>query len=152
MGLSFTIVAGLRQRSHSLVPVPRDSWRYFTASGWRLPQPGGLGPCIYIPPPPNTGAQLQPQALDSLFVALYDSQGHGGGIRTRLHTGWGRPCNSRSLYSLGMESVENTVSSSLSIVAWRIPCRGNVFICRSIATAVFLAPIFWSFSYYVILL
>jgi hypothetical protein len=23
----------------------------------------------------------------SLFVASYDSQGHGGGIRTRLHTG-----------------------------------------------------------------
>jgi hypothetical protein len=24
----------------------------------------------------------------SLFVASYDSQGHGGGIRPRLHTGW----------------------------------------------------------------
>jgi hypothetical protein len=23
----------------------------------------------------------------SLFIASYDSQGHGGGIRTRLHTG-----------------------------------------------------------------
>jgi hypothetical protein len=23
----------------------------------------------------------------SLFVTFYDSQGHGGGIRTRLHTG-----------------------------------------------------------------
>jgi hypothetical protein len=27
-----------------------------------------------------------PLALGSLFVASYDSQGYGGGIRTRLHT------------------------------------------------------------------
>jgi hypothetical protein len=35
----------------------------------------------------NRVAQLYPQALSFLFVASYDSQGHGGGIRTRLHTG-----------------------------------------------------------------
>jgi hypothetical protein len=28
-----------------------------------------------------------PRFEASLFVASYDSQGHGGGIRTRLHTG-----------------------------------------------------------------
>jgi hypothetical protein len=27
------------------------------------------------------------QALSSIFVASYDSQGYGGGIRTHLHTG-----------------------------------------------------------------
>jgi hypothetical protein len=32
-------------------------------------------------------AQLYLGALDSLFVASYDSQGGGGGILTRLHTG-----------------------------------------------------------------
>jgi hypothetical protein len=31
--------------------------------------------------------QLYPPALGSLFVASYDSQGYGGGIRTHLHTG-----------------------------------------------------------------
>jgi hypothetical protein len=31
--------------------------------------------------------QLYPQAPSSLFVASYDSQGYGGGIRTSLHTG-----------------------------------------------------------------
>jgi hypothetical protein len=31
--------------------------------------------------------QLYPRALGSLFVATYDSQGYGGGILTRLHTG-----------------------------------------------------------------
>jgi hypothetical protein len=35
----------------------------------------------------NRVAQLYPQALGSLFVASYDSQGHGGGIRPHLHTG-----------------------------------------------------------------
>jgi hypothetical protein len=37
--------------------------------------------------PRNWIAQLYLQALGSIFVASYDSQGYGGGIRTRLHTG-----------------------------------------------------------------
>jgi hypothetical protein len=36
--------------------------------------------------PRNRMAQLYPQALGSLFVAPYDSQGYGGGIRNHLHT------------------------------------------------------------------
>jgi hypothetical protein len=32
---------------------------------------------------------LYPQALGFLFVTFYDSQGHGGGILTCLHTGKG---------------------------------------------------------------
>jgi hypothetical protein len=32
--------------------------------------------------------QLYPRVLGSLFVASYDSQGYGGGILTRLHTGY----------------------------------------------------------------
>jgi hypothetical protein len=36
--------------------------------------------------PRNRVAQLYPQALDSLFVTSYDSQGYGGGNRT-LHAG-----------------------------------------------------------------
>jgi hypothetical protein len=35
----------------------------------------------------NRVAELYPQAAGSLFVAFYDSQGYGGGIRTRLHMG-----------------------------------------------------------------
>jgi hypothetical protein len=46
MGLSFTIAAGPRQRSHSQAQVPRD---YFTVSDSRLPQPRGPGLRIYIP-------------------------------------------------------------------------------------------------------
>jgi hypothetical protein len=58
-GPSFTIVAGPRQRNHFRVRVPWDSSPYFTVSGSRLP----------------------------IFVASYDSQGFGGGIRPRLRTG-----------------------------------------------------------------
>jgi hypothetical protein len=47
------------QRSRSRVGVPWDLRPYFTVSDLRLP----------------------------FFVASYDSQGHGGGIRPRLHTG-----------------------------------------------------------------
>jgi hypothetical protein len=32
-------------------------------------------------------AKLYPQALGSLLVASYNSQGYGGGIRTLLYTG-----------------------------------------------------------------
>jgi hypothetical protein len=46
MGLSFTIAAGPRQRSHFQVRVPQDSWPHFTVSDSRLPQPGE--PCLRI--------------------------------------------------------------------------------------------------------
>jgi hypothetical protein len=36
--------------------------------------------------PRNRVARLYPQALGPLFVASYDSQGYGGGIRPGLHT------------------------------------------------------------------
>jgi hypothetical protein len=36
----------------------------------------------------NSEVQLYPQALGSLFVASYHSQGYGGGVRSRLHTGF----------------------------------------------------------------
>jgi hypothetical protein len=36
--------------------------------------------------PRNTVAKLYLQTLGNLFVASYDSQGYGGGIRNRLHT------------------------------------------------------------------
>jgi hypothetical protein len=79
MGLPFRNTAGPRQRSHSRVLVPRDSRPYFTVSDSRLHQPGGPGPRIYIPQE-QRGSQFNPQALDPLFVASYDSQDYDGGI------------------------------------------------------------------------
>jgi hypothetical protein len=64
-GLSFKIVAGPRQLSHSRVWVSRDSWSYFTVSGSGLPQPGGPGPRIYIPQ--NHGGPVIPSDTGSAF-------------------------------------------------------------------------------------
>jgi hypothetical protein len=49
ISLSFTIAADPRQRSHTWVLVPWVSGQYFTVSDSRFTQPGGMGPCIYIP-------------------------------------------------------------------------------------------------------
>jgi hypothetical protein len=84
-GLSLAIAAGGRQRSHSRVRVPRDSWPYFLFQIRDFPNLEGQVP-VFISPR-NRVAQLHPQALDSLFVASYDSQVYGGAIRTRLHAG-----------------------------------------------------------------
>jgi hypothetical protein len=92
MGLSFTIAADPRQRSHSQVQVPWDIWPYFTVSDSTLPQPGGPGPRIYILQEP--GGPIYPQAIGSLFLSSYGSQGYGGDIRTRLHTGYSAPVTS----------------------------------------------------------
>jgi hypothetical protein len=46
-------------------------------------QEGQVPVIIY---PRNRVAQLYSQALDSLFVASYDTQGYGGGIQLRLQT------------------------------------------------------------------
>jgi hypothetical protein len=85
MSLSFTIIAETRQRSHSWVRLPRDSWPYFTVQIRDASNLEGQIP-IFISPR-NRVAQLNTQAVGSLFAASYDSQGYGGGIRTRLHEG-----------------------------------------------------------------
>jgi hypothetical protein len=85
LSLTSEIAAAPRQGRHSWVWVPRDSWPYFTVSDSRLSQPGAQVP-VFISPR-NRVAQLYPQALGSHFIASYDSQGYGGGIRTRLHAG-----------------------------------------------------------------
>jgi hypothetical protein len=68
MDLSFTIAAGPRQRSHSRVRVPRNSWPYFTASDSRLHQPGGPRPRIYIPQ--EQGDPVIPPGIGLLFRHL----------------------------------------------------------------------------------
>jgi hypothetical protein len=47
--LSFAIAVGPRQRSHSQVRVPRNSWPHFTFSDPRLHQTAGPDPRICIP-------------------------------------------------------------------------------------------------------
>jgi hypothetical protein len=105
MGLSFTIAAGPRQRSHYWVQVPRGSW-HFTVSDSRLPRPGGPGPRMYIPQ--EQGGPVIPPGTVFLFVASYDSQGYGGGIRTRLHTGICRLSTNCPGYNISARTAKKT--------------------------------------------
>jgi hypothetical protein len=54
--------------------------RFETLLTWRTRSP-------YLYPPWDRVAQLYSQVLTVLFFASNDSQGYGGGIKTRLHTG-----------------------------------------------------------------
>jgi hypothetical protein len=73
MDLSFTISASPRQGIHSQVRGPQDSSQHCTISDSRLAQPEGQVPVLISPR--NRVGQLYPQALGSLSVAIYDSQG-----------------------------------------------------------------------------
>jgi hypothetical protein len=64
-------------------PIPVGLVTIFYCLKFDTHPTGGPGSRIYISQEPV--AQLYPQALGSLFVASYDSQGLGGRIRTRLH-------------------------------------------------------------------
>jgi hypothetical protein len=87
---------------------------------WEIHQPGSKGPSIYNSR--NRVAQLYPQALGSLFVAPHDSQGYGGGIRTRLDAGF--------------------YPSWLLYITWHGPNRKhrsyNKYWCRSVLTDLLL--------------
>jgi hypothetical protein len=77
MGVSFTIAAGARHRSHSQVRVPPDSNDHILLPQIRdSPNLEGQVP-IFISSQ-NRVAQLYLHALGSVSVALCDSQGDGG--------------------------------------------------------------------------
>jgi hypothetical protein len=70
----------------------------------------------------------------SLFVASYDSQGYGGGIRPRLHTGVNHSLLHDRFYSLAVTmeivgclsvSVETSVESSLTRKVLTEPLPSN---------------------------
>jgi hypothetical protein len=73
--MASTVILGYKSRwthDHNLLSQIRDS-----------PNLEGQVP-VFISPT-NKVAQLYPQALGSSFIASYDSQGYGGGIRPHLH-------------------------------------------------------------------
>jgi hypothetical protein len=111
--LGFTTRSLLLSDSCGFVDVGRSLWRENGSAvynccwsepaqsflGFLRPSPAGLVTIFYsqiryspnlegqVPvfiSPRNRVAQLYSQALGSLFIASYDSQGYGGGIRTRF--------------------------------------------------------------------
>jgi hypothetical protein len=84
----------------------------------RLPKPGGPSPQTYIPA--EEGGPVILRALGSLYAASYDSQGYGGGIPTRLHTGNCQRCflswsysESDSKYSVVVYILSNSIAPSI---------------------------------------
>jgi hypothetical protein len=124
MGLSFTIAAGPRQRSHSQVRVPRDTWRYFTVWDSRLPQPGEPGPRIYIPqeqggpviPPRHWVTFSLPPTTRRVTVEVFEP----ASIRDWL----GRPSCLQD-NSLARTTWKRPVSNSTSIVERRFVAAGT---------------------------
>jgi hypothetical protein len=129
MGLSFTIAAGPRQCSHSQVRVPRN--HIFLSQIRDFPNLEGQVP-VFISPR-NRVARLYPQALGSLFIPSYNSQGYGGVIRPRLHTGSARlllgwcPC-----YTNPWHGPRRKPFLKIPLLFAWTRCRGNLFVSRSL--------------------
>jgi hypothetical protein len=68
--------------------------------------------------PRNRVAQFYPQVLLSFFVASYDSEGYGGGIRTRLHAGKLSVWLVSPSYNLHTDRIENIASKDSVVVAY----------------------------------
>jgi hypothetical protein len=70
----------------------------------------------------------------SLFVASYDSQGYGGGIRPRLHTGiWCLPSQSQSYITTDCQSISKSscrVPSGAYYQIFNLEIYGLVFVGR----------------------
>jgi hypothetical protein len=55
--------------------------------------------------PRNRVARLYPEALGHLFIASYDSQGYGGGIWSRLHSGYSIHCSGSPCYNFSARTT-----------------------------------------------
>jgi hypothetical protein len=141
MGLSLTVAAGPRQRSHSQVRVPRDSWPYLNV---QIRDPHNLdGQVSVFISPKNRVARLYPRALCSRFVASYDSQGYGGDIRTTPHKGVCRlSTNSSGHYTSARTAYKTLLIVVVQSFQWEHVCLRS----RYLATALVYLLISRSFS------
>jgi hypothetical protein len=128
LGLAKTVTLGSKsRRTHD----------HILLSHLRLPQLGGPGPRIYIPP--EQGGPVIPLGIGFPFVASYDSQGYRGGILTRLHTGVSHNGRWSLLHTLGTDCTENISS----IIACSLVAGEALFPQKcSLAIVVALSPVY----------
>jgi hypothetical protein len=101
------------------------------AQSFSSPSPLGLATIFYC---------LRSEA--SLFVASYNSLGHGGGIRPRLHTVFFEPFRG-PLICLDADRIRNIASNSSSTVACvRYSGIVSCLHSRCLAMVVHMAPVF----------
>jgi hypothetical protein len=82
MGLSFTIAAGPRQRSHSRVQFPRDLRHILLSQIWDSPNLEGQAPYLYTQ---EQGGPVIPPGTGFPFRILLRLAGLRWSIRTRFH-------------------------------------------------------------------
>jgi hypothetical protein len=63
----------------------------------------------------------------SLFVASYDTQGYGGGIRPRLHMGIYSNSRNTAFCNFQAAQIEVTVPYTSSVILWFIRCHETRF-------------------------
>jgi hypothetical protein len=87
------------------LPLWRENGPVFCVCCWPLPAQSFSGPS-----PLGLATIFYSLRFETfLFVASYDSQGNGGSIRPRRHTGWAPIIVGFALYGLGSDhSTENT--------------------------------------------
>jgi hypothetical protein len=85
----------------------------------------------------------------SLFVATYDSQGHGGSIRPRLHTGLILLALDFRCITSGRPQQETPFPSlwhnSISIVAYLFVAAGACLLSRSLADNIYSGSVIPAF-------
>jgi hypothetical protein len=145
------------------------SWWFSPAQSFLDPSPAGFVTifyCLRFETPPtwrarspyllsrrNRVAQLYPQALGSIFVASYDSQDYGGGIRARLHAGdqsqshiatagpsvsksWCRaPCGAHDQIYINLWQLRSCFCRASFLMWWRV-CL--LYMLLALASVVFL--------------
>jgi hypothetical protein len=114
LALAIAVILGSEPRGtrdHNLLSQIRDS-------------PNLEGQVLIFISPRNRVAQLYPQALGSLFVASYDSQGSGGANGTHLHEGNYIPQYAHIWVSSDVASYSPTgvhrTSGRISAAVWRV--------------------------------
>jgi hypothetical protein len=122
MGLSFTIVAGPRQLRKSQIRS-RGTHDHILLSDSRVPQSRGQVP-VFISPR-NRVARIKAQALSSVFIASYDSQGYSGNIRPLLHTSSNShlPSDLRYTASKRPKGITTFLNNSSIVIEVCIPRR-----------------------------
>jgi hypothetical protein len=75
---------------------------------------------------PSLVAQLYPQALGSIYVTSYNSEGYGGDILTLFHTGSIPARAMLSLYSLRKDDEAENTTSDNCCVFFTMQCHNPV--------------------------
>jgi hypothetical protein len=119
--------------SYGLVLVGRPLWR----------EVGSILCICCWPLPAQSFSDPSPLGLEtifysltfetSLFVASYGSQGHGGGIRPRLHTGVPASLSSLSLYNSSARTLRKTPCLHLRCLAMHILILSRAYLLRECA-------------------